>query len=62
MDIKILTKDLSVSPQISVDDVRILAEQGFKSLVCHRPDGEGADQVNFAEIKATLHGASWYKS
>ena len=53
MDIKILTKDLSVSPQISVDDVRILAEQGFKSLVCHRPDGEGADQVNFAEIKAT---------
>lgn len=53
MDIKILTKDLSVSPQISVDDVRILAEQGFKSLVCHRPDGEGADQVNFTEIKAT---------
>jgi sulfide:quinone oxidoreductase len=52
MDIKILTKDLSVSPQITVDDVRVLAEQGFKSLVCHRPDGEGADQVNFAEIKA----------
>ncbi len=52
MDIKILTKDLSVSPQITIDDVRTLAEMGFKSLVCHRPDGEGADQVNFAEIQS----------
>ncbi|CAG9187641.1 bifunctional protein tyrosine phosphatase family protein/NAD(P)/FAD-dependent oxidoreductase [Cupriavidus pinatubonensis] len=45
-----LTPDLSVSPQISATDVATLKALGFGSIVCHRPDGEGADQPNFEEI------------
>lgn len=45
-----LTPELSVAPQISAADVADLAKQGFKSIVCNRPDGEGADQPLFAEI------------
>ena len=41
----------SVSPQLSPADVQTLAEQGIKSLICNRPDGEGADQVNVTEIE-----------
>lgn len=47
---KTLTPELSVAPQISAADVADLARQGFKSIVCNRPDGEGADQPSFAEI------------
>ena len=47
---KKLTPELSVAPQISAADVADLARQGFKSIVCNRPDGEGADQPSFAEI------------
>jgi len=52
MDVKQLSPRLSVSPQIAAADVATLAAQGFKSIIVNRPDGEGADQPNFAEIKA----------
>lgn len=45
-----LTADLSVSSQISAADVVLIAAQGFKSIICNRPDGEGADQPLFDEI------------
>ncbi|KAK43712.1 NAD(FAD)-dependent dehydrogenase [Caballeronia jiangsuensis] len=45
-----LTKDLSVSPQITIDDVERLHELGFRSIVCHRPDGEAPVQPTFQEI------------
>jgi sulfide:quinone oxidoreductase len=52
MDIKKLTADISVSPQIRPEDVAELAEQGFKSIVSNRPDGESADQPDYAEIES----------
>lgn len=51
MDLKTLTDRIAVSPQISVDDLSIVKELGYTIVVCHRPDGEGADQVNFDEIE-----------
>ena len=51
MELKTINKQLSVSPQIMPEDVAELAKQGFKSLICNRPDGEGADQPVFAEIQ-----------
>ena len=54
---KTLTKTLSVAEQIVASDVQALAEAGFKSIVCNRPDGEGADQPLFAEIEAAAHRA-----
>ena len=52
MDPKVISDELSVSPQISVDDVKALAEQGYNAIICNRPDGEGADQPTFAELSA----------
>lgn len=45
-----LTPDLSVSPQIQLEDLGALAEQGFRTLICNRPDGEGADQPSHREL------------
>lgn len=33
-------------------DIDGLAELGYRSIICNRPDGEGADQPTFDEIKA----------
>ncbi len=54
---KKLTAELSVAAQISVADVAGLAAQGFKSVVCNRPDGEGPDQPLFAEIERAAGSA-----
>ena len=51
MDLKIINNNIAVSPQISTADLAIVKEQGYTLVVCHRPDGEGADQVNFDEIE-----------
>ena len=58
MDMKRLSTELLVSPQISVSDVAEAAAQGIRSIICNRPDGEGADQVPAAEIAeaAARHG------
>ena len=47
-----VTQQLSVCPQISVDELEAIKAAGFKSIICNRPDGEGADQPTFAEIEA----------
>lgn len=44
MDLRKLNDDLTVAPQISVDDIARAAEQGFKAIICNRPDGEEHDQ------------------
>jgi sulfide:quinone oxidoreductase len=58
MTLKMLTKTISVTAQIQPGDMEQLAAQGFRSVVCNRPDGEGADQPSFAELEevARKHG------
>jgi len=51
MDIRTLSPALSVAAQISVADVAAIRAAGFRSLVCHRPDGEASDQPSFREIE-----------
>ena len=50
METKFLTPVLSVSAQISVAELADLAQAGFKSIICNRPDGESAGQAGFDEI------------
>ncbi|MEX3008114.1 TIGR01244 family sulfur transferase [Hoeflea sp. TYP-13] len=50
MNIKHINNTLAVSPQIMPADMDAIAEQGFRSIICNRPDGEGADQPAFSEI------------
>ncbi|HHZ08005.1 MAG TPA: TIGR01244 family phosphatase [Rhizobiales bacterium] len=48
----------SISGQIGVDDVKAIAEAGFKAIVCSRPDNEQSGQPAFADIarEARKHG------
>jgi sulfide:quinone oxidoreductase len=57
MDPKMISADLSVSPQIASEDVAEVHNQGFRSIICNRPDGEGADQPSFHEIEAAAKAA-----
>ncbi len=52
MDAKTISDVFSVSPQIHPEDLQALVEQGFRALICNRPDGEGADQPVFKEIES----------
>ena len=46
-----LAEGILVSDQIFPEDLKEIAAQGIKTIMCHRPDGEGADQPNFEEIQ-----------
>ena len=52
MHIEQLTTQVSVSDQITVEDVAVLAKDGIEILICNRPDGESEDQTPYAEIQA----------
>jgi sulfide:quinone oxidoreductase len=52
-----VTDALSVSPQITAEDVAAIRDAGFRAIICNRPDGEGADQPNFEEIEAAAKSA-----
>jgi sulfide:quinone oxidoreductase len=51
MDPKQLTPEFSVSGQISPSDLVELAAQGFRSVICNRPDDEDPYQPSFAAIQ-----------
>lgn len=52
MELKKVNDNLSVSGQIQIDDIPFIASLDFGSIICNRPDGEGADQPTFKEIEA----------
>ena len=57
MDIRKITQDVSVAPQIAVSDMAAIKAAGFASVISNRPDGESADQPSFAEIRAAAEAA-----
>lgn len=57
MEFKSLSETVSVSAQLSVEDVASVAEAGFRSIICNRPDDEGPDQTPFSEIEAAAKAA-----
>lgn len=48
---KHISDDISVSGQVTTDDVALLHAMGFRSLICNRPDGEVLDQPLFEAIR-----------
>lgn len=50
MDIKTLSRELAVSPQIAAADLQAIAAAGYRSVICNRPDGEAGDQPGFSEV------------
>jgi len=61
MDIRRLDDTLSVTPQIRVEDIAEIAQQGFRTLVANRPDQEEPGQPPMADIEAAAkaHGLNW---
>ncbi len=51
MDIRQVSDEYFVSGQISVDDLEQIKTAGFRSIVCHRPDGEVPEQPAYADIE-----------
>jgi uncharacterized protein (TIGR01244 family) len=47
-----ITPEYSVAPQIGTGDLAGIKAQGFRSVICNRPDGESADQTDVAEVRA----------
>lgn len=52
MDIRRLSDDFSVSPQIAIADLQTIWAAGFRSIICNRPDNEDAGQPMVADIEA----------
>lgn len=52
MDVKRINDHVSVSPQISPDDLPALKAAGFTTIVNNRPDGEAPDQASSATMQA----------
>ena len=57
MSVKALSPNVSVSPQISVEEAAAAGESGFRSIICNRPDGEAPGQPSWAEIEAAAQAA-----
>jgi uncharacterized protein (TIGR01244 family) len=51
-DIRQVTPNFSVAPQIGPDDFAALAALGFKSIINNRPDGESAADIQDAQARA----------
>jgi len=50
MDIRQITPDYAVSPQIQAQDIPDIKAAGFRSIMCNRPDGEEFGQPEFDAI------------
>src|SRR5580700_6279514 len=51
MQTRSLTDKLSVSSQLALTDLTAVADQGIRSIINNRPDGETSDQPTSAEIE-----------
>jgi sulfide:quinone oxidoreductase len=50
MQLKPINSNLSITGQITVTDLPVLANSGIRSIICNRPDGESPDQPPYAQI------------
>ena len=58
MKLAVLTPSVTALPQPTVEDIGKLSAMGYRSVISNRPDGEAADQPDFAQIAraAAEHG------
>lgn len=57
MDVKRINDSVSVSGQISLDDVAAVKAAGFVAIVNNRPDGEAPDQPDHTVMQAAAEAA-----
>ena len=57
MELKRINDHVTVSPQISPDDIAQIKAAGFKAIVNNRPDGESPDHPSSDEMQAAAEAA-----
>ncbi|MFD1342937.1 TIGR01244 family sulfur transferase [Litorisediminicola beolgyonensis] len=57
MDIRQVTPDYAVTPQIAVEDVPAIAQAGFVRVICNRPDAEVPPSHQADAIRAAVEAA-----
>lgn len=57
MDIRTLTPDYAVSPQIDPADLAAIAAAGFTTVICNRPDGEVPPDLRAAALRDATEAA-----
>jgi uncharacterized protein (TIGR01244 family) len=57
MELRQITPDYIVSPQISVEDVPAIAAAGIKTVICNRPDTEIGAEHHAARIEEAVRAA-----
>ncbi len=53
-DIRKLTDQLSVAPQLVAEDLKEVKSQGFVSVLCNRPDYEEETQPTYNEVQSAI--------
>lgn len=63
MDIREITPSYAVSPQIHPDDCQAIADAGFTTLICNRPDAEIPSDLSadVMEAAATAAGLAFVR-
>ncbi|CAG9294942.1 protein tyrosine phosphatase family protein [Celerinatantimonas diazotrophica] len=51
MEIHQITKQLSVCPQLTVDEIKTIHQLGYQTIICNRPDGEQPEQPKAEDLK-----------
>jgi uncharacterized protein (TIGR01244 family) len=57
MDLRRVSHDFAVAPQISAEDFPAIAAAGYRQVINNRPDGEAPDQMSSAEAEALARAA-----
>ena len=57
MEIRPLSETYAVSPQIMPEDVAAIAEAGYKTVVCNRPDEEIPAEIHAEAIRKVVEDA-----
>jgi len=57
MDIRPITPGYAVSPQITVEDLPAIAQAGFTTVICNRPDSEIEPDLQTGAIRAAAEAA-----
>ena len=57
MDIRPLTDSYAVSPQIAPEDLPAIAEAGYKTVICNRPDAENPPDLYIALMEEAAKSA-----
>ena len=57
LDIRRISDDYAVSPQISPTDIPVIVEAGFTTLICNRPDDEVGTELSAARMREAADAA-----